>query len=248
MLVFLADCDAKLNSVADQSIRIHSAKLYHPLKSFADALDEWTCHFSSTPPSISSKQLLAWTATTSENSTLLPSSPIIHQTCEGNELASVVETPVTYTAPMSDCRLITVQSHVVEPSLINISTTTLGIVSTAVNSFTDEYSSEPMETMLNTVKDESMEDEVKSSADDGQMSADDDDDMEKIVRDDAKSFEIDREMIAIFADFYFLPFEHGTRARLMIDEFRWLKNNADVVVRANNSDLVREVGGYIHFV
>lgn len=47
---------------------------------------------------------------------------------------------------------------------------------------------------------------------------------------------ISTELLALFVDIFYLPFEYGVRGLEMLEEFQWLHQNAQVVRRASSID------------
>lgn len=47
---------------------------------------------------------------------------------------------------------------------------------------------------------------------------------------------ISTELLALFVDIFYLPFEYGERGLELLAEFQWLHENAQVVRRASNGD------------
>ncbi|XP_060528600.1 protein O-GlcNAcase isoform X2 [Cylas formicarius] len=71
--------------------------------------------------------------------------------------------------------------------------------------------------------------QVESTAETSQMI------VENQADSDRKGHELTYEDLSLLCDLFYLPFEHGSQALQLLQEFNWLKSNAHVVIAANQN-------------
>ncbi|KAH7697821.1 hyaluronidase [Aphelenchoides avenae] len=228
-----ATLEAGLQKAAETAVeRGKPFKLYHPLRSLRDALDDWVLHFAEgtgppIPPisQIETHSLPPIVEPVAVNCAMPP--PSI-RTCEGNDLMPLTEIPPPlYTSPMGSATTVTVQAFPIGEAAMGVTEAHDPVVQT-VNSLSVDYN-EPMDGLSDGPKEDASPMETAADGSDVSM-----DEVRSDVADDDNK--ISTELLALFVDIFYLPFEYGERGLELLAEFQWLHENAQVVRRASSGD------------